>query len=238
MAGGGQNAGSGKRHCRGHVRHIGAPALIAIALIFVVSNSANAERLNIRPVYQQTPVWCWAAVAEMVFRHFRVANLNPAGNFQCGIVGGIGGICAANCMACPVPAGQLRNMETVIERYPEFARRMTGHGPELTAYGSHAELEVDEIIDEIDAGRPVIAGISPSGMRYPGGMAEHVALIIGYEAEGQMLIVNDPFPFDEVGAPNPYVRAGGRRLQRGQYLIRYSDFVGYLSWENTIQVSD
>lgn len=73
-------------------------------------------------------------------------------------------------------------------------------------------------------------------MRYPPQISEHVALIIGYVGgkDRLTLIVNDPFPFREVGARDPYSLAGGDRVERGRYRIGYDSFVQRLQWNNTI----
>jgi hypothetical protein len=92
-------------------------------------------------------------------------------------------------------------------------------------------LSFDNVQNEIDAGRPIIAGISPSGYRYAG-VSEHVALIVGYE--GSNLIVNDPFPFATAFSGDPYEAAGGERIGRGQYQIRYGSFANDLQWRETI----
>ena len=40
-----------------------------MGVLFVISPGAGwVTKLEICPVGQQTPVWCWAAVGEMVFR--------------------------------------------------------------------------------------------------------------------------------------------------------------------------
>ena len=126
----------------------------------------------------------------------------------------------------------------MIETYPHIAARMTSLPVRpLGGIALAAPLTSAAVIGEIDAGRPVIAGISPSGMLYPPQIAEHVALIIGYSggADRLTLVVNDPFPFREVGARDPYNRAGGERLERGRYRIGYDAFVQRLQWNNTIR---
>ena len=215
--------------------------LVVSFCAFVGMTAARAdERLAIPAVYQQTPVWCWAAVGEMVFRYYRIPTINPFGNYQCGIVAGLGGPCWSNCGACNVPAGQMSNIVAMIDEYPILAQRVTGRRVNLISGSDEpTELGPDDIIDEIEAGRPIIAGISPSGMRYPGGLSEHVAVIIGYKGDEDdlNLIVNDPFPFQLMGV-DPYRSAGGRRLRRGRYEIDYDAFVDRLQWNSTITILD
>jgi hypothetical protein len=81
--------------------------------------STKASELLIDPVYQQTPVWCWAAVGEMVFTHYGVANINPAGNFQCGIIALLHPICNQDCRACQVGAGSLSTMNNMLTAHKD-----------------------------------------------------------------------------------------------------------------------
>jgi hypothetical protein len=94
-------------------------------------------------------------------------------------------------------------------------------------------LDPDDVIREIQGGRPIIAGVSPSGMQYPPDLAEHVVLVVGFEdiRNGLEVIVNDPFPY--IGF-NPYLNAGGRRIRGGQYKIQYDAFVSRVGWSDTI----
>ncbi len=190
------------------------------------------EALDITPVYQQTPVWCWVAVGEMVFRHYGVANINPVGNFQCGIIALLHPACNQNCGNCIVPAGSLTTMNNMLTQYPDFASRVSGRSTRITTQVSRSRLSLEALAAEIDAGRPVVAGISPSGYR-ANGISEHVALIVGYV--GANLIVNDPFPFRAATfAGNPYEAAGGEEVSSGQYRISYSAFVNRLQWRESI----
>lgn len=205
--------------------------------------------LEIEPAIQQTYVWCWVAVSEMVFSYYDASNLNPRANFQCGIVGtmSLGTMaagCAQNCLQpqCIRPAGTLDNLARVIEEYPRRAASFSDDDqPKLKTRALSRSLSFDEVKDEIDAENPVIVGINPSGR--PAGYApsEHVALIVGYEDEGEMLIVNDPAPFEDLQpfafSENPYEAAGGEELEsQGQYKISYDDFVDGLNWGETIKV--
>ena len=94
------------------------PAMLVKAVVFSLSTlcllgasagSSEAGSLSIRPVIQKASVWCSAAVGEMVFDYFHVPNVNPAGHFQCGILGVLAAgkqwqECAYRCERCPVPA--------------------------------------------------------------------------------------------------------------------------------------
>ena len=189
--------------------------------------------LNIGPVFQQTPVWCWAAVGEMVFRYYGVGNINPVGNFQCGIIALLHPACNQNCANCIVPAGSLATMNNMLTRYPTVASQITRTSTRISTLTSQTALTRDALEAEIDADRPVVAGISPSGYR-TAGVSQHVALIVGYDDDD--IIVNDPFPFGPATfTGNPYLAAGGDELQRkGQYQIAYSAFVRRLQWGESI----
>src|SRR2546421_11035235 len=87
------------------------------------------EQLSISPVAQETPEWCWLAVGQMIFQHFNIRNVNPAGDYQCGIVAfwgavptpyGWQGPCMANCYRCPLPAGSFDTIRAMLSQYPRL----------------------------------------------------------------------------------------------------------------------
>lgn len=197
------------------------------------------EALSISPVYQETPVWCWAAVGEMVLRHYDVPTINPAGDFQCGIVALMHPVCELNCGNCILPAGSLSYMNDMLTRYPTIASFRTGiPAGRIRTNPVHRSLTKSEIKGEIDNGSPIVAGISPSGFSF-GGVSQHVALIVGYEEEDSdfYLIVNDPFPYGILmfqGRPDPYIVAGGSNVESGQYRIKFEKFKNRLLWRESI----
>lgn len=136
--------------------------VLAVAMLVCVVRPASATELSIPPVYQQTPLWCWAAVGEMVFRHYGVENINPFGNVQCGIIALLHPACNQNCGNCIVGAGSLDTMTNMITRYPTFASGVTRTSTRISATPTRRRLSFDDVQNEIDAGRPIIAGISPS----------------------------------------------------------------------------
>lgn len=206
---------------------------VVVCLAMTASGGSTLRRnqLDIEPVYQQTPVWCWAAVGEMVFDYYGVANINPAGNFQCGIIALLHPVCNQNCGNCIVPAGSLTTMNNMLTQYPRVASEYSGSRTRISTTTSRSRLTLAGLQREIDAGRPVVAAISPSGYRRAG-VSEHVALIIGYDEDD--LIVNDPFPFALAFAGNPYEAAGGEELEEGRYQIPYQRFATRLQWRETI----
>src|SRR5689334_6854940 len=50
----------------------------------------SPPQLVVAPVQQETEVWCWLAVGEMVFRYYGLPSVNGFGDYQCGIVGALG----------------------------------------------------------------------------------------------------------------------------------------------------
>jgi hypothetical protein len=220
---------------RGLVR---AAAALSLALCVLTAQAARAETLDIEPVVQQTPVWCWAATSEMVLKHYGFPNLNPAGNYQCGVVGSVGGPCWSNCGACITSGGTTYSIANVLRNYARVTLQLTGFRVdepfEPRAVGRLSPGQIERSIDD-DA--PVVAGITPAGIRFPPGMgfSQHAVLIVGYEeAEdgGLFLVVNDPYPYPYGVAP--YVQAGGASDGPGRFLIRYEAFVQRLGYDNSI----
>lgn len=200
------------------------------------SKAFDAE-LSISPVVQRTPVWCWVAVGEMVFKYFNVPNVNPAGQYQCGIIGALAGPshpCWGDCTRCIVPAGSPQNITNMLNLYPRIAGQLTRDSIRgISSRRSVRALTVDEIKEELDNDRPIIAGISPAGVTGP--FAQHVALIIGYEEDGDTLIltVNDPYPYQYVGnRADPYLLSGASGGE-GQYRIPFTNFRSRLHWSES-----
>jgi len=212
--------------------------LTVFFLITIMSSTSvlSGERLNIRPTVQQTEVWCWAAVSEMSLGYYGYGTINPAGNYQCGLVAMLGGICNQNCFYCRTGIGNLYNMVAVLERYAQIAQSL-GVGGQHVRFRIRGRLSESHIMREIEDGNPIVAGISPSGFAafYPPSFGEHVALIIGYEGNRHdlWLIVNDPMPYRMIGN-DPYLRAGARMLRDGQYTIPYNSFVNRLGFKDSI----
>src|ERR1700759_4403447 len=94
-------------------------ALLSLAVALPRPSRARDADLSIDPVMQNTPVWCWLAVGEMVFKYFDVPNVNPAGIYQCGIIGTIAGPyspCWSDCTRCVVGAGQASNITNMLRQ--------------------------------------------------------------------------------------------------------------------------
>lgn len=204
-----------------------------LVLIFLLNSAvclAQYRQLNIPPVIQSTQVWCWVAVGEMIFRYEGVGQINPS-NYQCGIIALVHPVCGNSCMNCIIPAGEARIIHNMLNVYPSFARSMFGFGPSgVSSTLLYSAVSEQTIINQIDAGMPIITGISPSGIRSI--EPAHVALITGYRQidNNLFLVINDPYPYQLTQSRNPYFLAGGRCLKMGQYLIDYKNFM-YLNWQ-------
>lgn len=203
----------------------------------------NAFSLSIAPSIQQTTVWCWAASAEMVFRHYGLPNLNPGGNYQCGLVaawyGSVYPQCLNDCSQCQLSMGPMSNEQRLINEYGSFVRSLGISSPVLTSSLIFRALDQAEIAADISRGRPIIVGIAPGGGFALPNASQHVAVIFGYDFSGPVpyVLVNDPFPFQYYPFnqnPHPYLQAGGTAIGTGSYAIPYVALVTSLQWANTI----
>jgi hypothetical protein len=213
--------------------------LLVVALLFA-GLSVNGGELDITPRLQETYVWCWIAVGQMLFEYYGIRNVNPAGDYQCGIVGllavGTGRQdCAYRCQNCTVPAGSANSVVRMIEDYPSRVAAVGGEAvPRLVATYLRSSLSRTSVEREIDAGHPFIAGISPSGRPGPWAASQHVALVVGYSENERgtfLILVNDPYPFMQ---ENPYLAAGAIRNGGGAYWIPLDAFANLLNWRETI----
>src|SRR5208337_1656558 len=117
----------------------------------------------------------------------------------------------------------------LIVQYPQIVARTNGN----TRFFSHpieaaSALSSPQIVNEIDNGRPIIAGISPGIQFLPPGISEHAVLIVGYANGGATLVVNDPFPYQAAQMTPSYLQFGGRQVAPGQFQVPYSAMVGVI----------
>lgn len=215
--------------------------ILLIACLSFVTTAVRSEDLAITPRLQETYVWCWIAVGQMVFEHYDIPNVNPGGDYQCGIVGLLAAgtmrhDCAFRCQNCTVPAGSATGVISMIEEYP---RRVAAVGneavPRLDAGYRHSAIAFATVQSEIDDQHPIIAGISPAGRPSRWSSSQHVALIVGYDdsEDEPRLLVNDPYPFS---SSNPYNAAGADNNGDGSYWIAYRAFRDRLDWGETFIV--
>jgi len=131
-------------------------------------------------------------------------------------------------------------MVRMLEQYPVMAKPGGTAGDiALTIQSKAGSLSELEVKKEIDEGRPIIAGVSPSGFKIDG-ISQHMALIVGYDdsSGALMLTVNDPFPFEDdrfLWISNPYqpnMDMSGENT--GQYEISFERFRSKIKWNQTM----
>ncbi len=199
----------------------------------VLLKRGEGKTLPIRPSTQKAGMWCWLTVGEMIFEYYKVPNISPAGFYQCGIIATLfPAMCGVDCRNCAMQGGGFGRAEFItdmLKKYPEAAKSKPINSQKRERTDAKTcPMTEKQIKDEIDAGRPVIAGISPSGQfKNP---PDHVALIIGYEVvDGKLrLRVNDPWPFQ--ANDDPYRKNGAEKDCNGSYLIPYEAFCDKLGW--------
>lgn len=183
----------------------------------------------------------------MIFQYYGIPANHPT-DFQCGEARGQGafatgragefafiGPCWANCAACGnVGAGTIMGIYNLITQYPQIVARTAGNTTFLQAKFAVTALPLAAVMAEIDAGRPIAAGISPGAGFLPPGVSEHAVLIVGYDSASTTVIVNDPFPYQAQHIPASYLQVGGSQLQVGRFSVPYAALVGPLKWANTV----
>ncbi|HSL02406.1 MAG TPA: C39 family peptidase [Nitrospiraceae bacterium] len=214
---------------------------LCLALLAPVAPTMAAEvRLHIPPVFQEHPSWCWAAVGEMVFKYYYVPGAHRT-DYQCGIAQGRK-LCTGtpNCSECDLPDGDEATVANMLQQYPLLATRGDTAGDiALTVQSKAGSLSEEEVKQEINEGRPIIAGVSPSGFKIDG-ISQHMALIVGYDdrSGNLMLTVNDPFPFEAdrfLWIANPYQPNMDMSGENdGQYQVSYERFRAKIKWKQTM----
>ncbi|MEK0422069.1 MAG: hypothetical protein RLZZ161_1920 [Bacteroidota bacterium] len=210
--------------------------------IYDSCSTVNPNTLNIPPVIQQTPVWCWLAVGEMVFKYYGLPTVNPAGNYQCGIMGVMGYVaggacntCNMSCENCIVPAGSSQMISNMLKDYPKFTcKQLFNSNKTLNNTFIGSALTTQELISELNNKRPVIAGINPGATFIVSGSSQHVALITGYyyDANNKLVLrINDPYPYP-IGF-DPYLYFGGIKSGYLIYDIPYDLFYVNLNWNTS-----
>jgi hypothetical protein len=207
---------------------ISLTAAFAVTILGAVPAAARVE-LPVPVVYQQTQVWCWAATATMALQYSGFPNVNPGANYQCGVVGVALPECKADCRLCIQPIGPLPNMVTVLRRYHAYVRQNYGPNVPVLQPRYQAHPTFDQLKASINAGRPVIVGISPAGPPPNPALTQHAVLVTGYDeavdGNGQrvrLVVLNDPLIYPQ--GQNPHVWAGGAvSPQSGKVTIRWED---------------
>ncbi|MBI3806085.1 MAG: C39 family peptidase [Nitrospirae bacterium] len=214
--------------------------LLLVLLAPVIPAMAAEVKLHIPPVFQERPSWCWAAVGEMVFKYYYVPATNRT-DYQCGIVQGRN-LCTGmpNCVECDLPAGDESTVMNMLQQYPLIATRGGAAGDiAMTVQLKNGTLSEAEVKNEINEGRPIIVGVSPSGFKVDG-ISQHMALIVGYDdrSGNLMLTVNDPFPFEDdrfLWIANPYQPNMDMSGENdGQYEVSFERFRSKIKWKQTM----
>ena len=188
--------------------------LLAAVSASFISWPANArgKELKTHPITQQTPVWCWAATSSMALELLGFRNINPAKNYQCGVVAAAFPDCDDDCTKCVTSLGSMDRLVDVIQRYKELSleggsrKQPKALNPKYVSYPAWRSIE-----RSIDSSYPVIAGISPDGEPDDAAQAEHAVLITGYDNDyrgtGEAWVtLRDPYPYAR--GDNPYTSAG------------------------------
>src|SRR5215469_210341 len=148
----------------------------------------TSKTLAIAPIAQEENDWCYAASAEMIFLYYGLPSLN-ANNYQCGVVAAFNAYvypqypqCAVDCTLCAqVGGGVLDTVAQLIDQYGLVASQEFGlQSPVLTSTETYSQLDMQTVVAEITAGRPVLAGISPGGYPFPD-VSQHAVVIVGYD---------------------------------------------------------
>ena len=202
----------------------------------------NPTKMNIPTVIQQTAVWCWLAVGEMIFRYYGLPVVNGAGDYQCGIVGAVGyaqggacNLCNVNCGNCVRPAGSPQMISYMLSEYPKIAcRNIFQTKKTLNHSFVNGFLPSNVLLTELNNKRPVIAGINPGAQFILPGNSMHVALIVGFHyVQGSLILhVNDPFPYASQGT-DPYKINAALTNGNLYYEIPYNNFVFGLKWNTS-----
>jgi hypothetical protein len=177
-------------------------ALVAFAM--VVQPLAQADELSIRLRRQNSPVWCWAAVSAMLVSYiqkFDAQDCEILSEYDMRLGGR--GMCCAGAAECQRPGIGLEEMGVLLGR----------------VFGIHGRYDYDpvdwdDLKDEIDAGRPVVALLAE------GGMAAHVVVIAGYRSSGYLTVL-DP--------------AAGRYSEAYRSLVRGASEHG--KWAGTLRLT-
>jgi len=151
-----------------------------VATLAIPSGSAGKPKtvglktLDIELRRQNTPVWCWAATIAMVVQYLKNRNLE-----DCEVLSiydralGGRGLCCQGAREC-LRTGQTSEMGAILGRIFDV------HGRYIPR-----ALSFDEVVANIDADKPMIAGLQkgPSG---------HVVVIAGYDTSDNTIKVLDP----------------------------------------------
>jgi hypothetical protein len=188
--------------------------LLAAASVNFIACPAEAQRkeLKLNAITQQTPVWCWAATSSMALQLLGFRDINPAKNYQCGVVAAAFPECDDDCTKCVTSLDSMDRLVGVLDRYRDLS---LGQDPAPRTQALKPSYVPNptwqSIKHSIEASYPVIAGISPGGKPTDVAQAEHTVLITGYDdnyrGTGEIWVtLRDPYPYGN--AQSPYAKVG------------------------------
>ena len=185
---------------------------LASACLFVQPAQAQRTELKMPLVTQQTPVWCWAATASMALNLLGYPDINPAHNYQCGVVAAAFPDCADDCTKCVTRLGPIANLVGVLDRYKALAvKQQNGPAGASISPDYVAYPQWDRITRSLKLSYPVIGGISPDGAPDNAADSEHTVLITGFDDNfhgtgEKWVVLRDPYPY--AAGKSPYAAAG------------------------------
>jgi hypothetical protein len=175
----------------------------------------------------------------MIFQYYGIPNMNPGGDYQCGLVAVYFGryypACNYSCYQCVASIPSMDQEQLLINGYGGLVNSYGIPSRILSSSLLFSALPMQQVMVEIASGRPILAGITPGGISFPD-QSQHAVVVVGYDTTVSPpgLVVNDPFPYSAVGMPNPYLLSGAVQLRPGQYLVAYASFVSALGWGNSL----
>ena len=190
--------------------------LLSVLAVLSVSlahpTQAQRREIDVPVVMQQTPAWCWAATASMALRLLKFPDINPANNYQCGVVAAAFSECRDDCTKCVTSLGSMEKLVSVLKTYRDLSIELdrtipsTAFSPNYVAYPGWVRIR-----RSLDLAYPVIAGISLDAKPADPAKPEHTVLITGYDTNYRgtgeaWVVIKDPYPY-ETGA-SPYASAG------------------------------
>jgi hypothetical protein len=198
--------------------------LLAAASVSSGIHPAYAHRTELQAelVVQQKPSWCWAATASMALKFLGFPDINPARNYQCGVVAAAFPNCEDDCTKCDMTLEGMPSFVNLLERYRDRTRHAS------TSFQPYYLPNPDfrRIKQSIDLHYPVIVGVSADEKPTDPALAEHAVLITGYDDDhlgtGEpWVVVLDPYPYRR--GENPWANAGFAAARaRGPVLVPWS----------------
>lgn len=140
-------------------------------------------------------------------------DINPAKNYQCGVVAAAFPRCDDDCTKCVTSLGSVANLVGILNRYSDLTASSGDRVPDLFQPHYVAYPGWDVVKQSLDLSYPVIAGISPDAKPKDPGATQHTILITGYDDNyrgtgERWVIVRDPYPYGR--GQSPYASAGYR----------------------------